>query len=79
MANSNAPVSDLLHPVVGSTFSGLAESSSVRSAMDAVMPDSLAQSALYATPIGQRTMRLSGRGRSSETGTVYSGTKVGAS
>ncbi|MEW5308499.1 MAG: hypothetical protein WDW38_000454 [Sanguina aurantia] len=71
----NAPASDLLHPVVGGTFSGLAEAASVRSAMDAVLPDSLAQSSMFATPIGQRTMRLSGRGRSSETGTVYSGTK----
>lgn len=77
MANSAAPASDLLHPAVGGTFSGLAEAASVRSAMDAVLPDSLAQSAMFATPIGQRAMRLSGRGRSSETGTVYSGTKVG--
>ena len=42
------------------------------------MPSSLAGSALYSTPIGQKTMRLSARGKIAEAGTVYQGGKVGA-
>lgn len=42
-----------------------------RSPLDKVQPGSLAGSVLFSTPIGARSMRLGGRGRGAEEGTVY--------
>ncbi|KAG1678811.1 hypothetical protein FOA52_012851 [Chlamydomonas sp. UWO 241] len=43
----------------------------------AILPASLTQSALFSTPIGQKTMRLGARGKGAEAGTVYSAGKEG--
>ena len=42
-----------------------------RGALEKVQPGSLAPSVLFSTPLAQRSMRLSGRGRGAEDGTVY--------
>lgn len=41
-----------------------------------VLPACLASNAMFSTPLGQRTMRLSARGKLSDQGTVYAGGKV---
>ncbi len=61
-----------LEPTIG----GTAE----RSPLDKVQPSSLKGSVLFSTPIGAKSMRLGGRGRGADEGTVYNaGNKVGGS
>jgi hypothetical protein len=48
-----------------------------RSPLAKVQPGSLAGSVLFSTPIGQRSMRLGGRGRCADEGTIYNSPKVG--
>ncbi|KIZ05539.1 hypothetical protein MNEG_2426 [Monoraphidium neglectum] len=47
------------------------EGTAERAPLDKVQPGSLAGSVLFSTPIGARSMRLGGRGRGAEEGTVY--------
>jgi hypothetical protein len=49
-----------------------------RSPLAKVQPGSLAGSVLFSTPIGQKSMRLGGRGRAADEGTVYNSPKVRA-
>ncbi|GFH25807.1 uncharacterized protein HaLaN_23835 [Haematococcus lacustris] len=42
-----------------------------RRAVDRIAPDSLAPSAMFLTPIGQKSMRSAARARGSDVGTVY--------
>ncbi|GIL45340.1 hypothetical protein Vafri_2608 [Volvox africanus] len=46
-----------------------------RKAIEKVLPACLAYNAIYSTPLSQRAMRLSARGKNNEQGTVYAGGK----
>ncbi|GLI64252.1 hypothetical protein VaNZ11_007454, partial [Volvox africanus] len=46
-----------------------------RKAIEKVLPACLAYNAIYSTPLSQRAMRLSARGKNNEQGTVYVGGK----
>ncbi|GIL78740.1 hypothetical protein Vretimale_367 [Volvox reticuliferus] len=46
-----------------------------RKAIEKVLPACLAYNAIYSTPLSQRAMRLSARGKNNDQGTVYAGGK----
>ena len=74
-ARARLPVAPAALPL---SFTGTAAAPGTdrTAAAQAIMPSSLAQSVLFSTPIGQKSMRLGARARGCEEGTVYSTGKV---
>ena len=75
-ARARLPVAPAALPLSFIGTAAAAPGTERAAAAQAIMPSSLAQSVLFSTPIGQKSMRLGARARGCEEGTVYSTGKV---